>query len=119
MSTIIILTLIFLYVLALYLSSRKGNLDKIFSIFHFLGGLLWAALFSQFMSGGALIVFLVFLVGLLWEFYEYLTGKIAFLRNFFKKYLGIAHLKITTKDTIYDLFFDVIGAAVFVLISGI
>ncbi len=91
---------------------------------HFLGG-FWAAMFSIWLSskyfpnlwrGGEKLFFLisvlsfVALIGVLWEFYE-------FINDIFFSSKGYSEImQLGAADTIKDLFFDLFGGSVFLLI---
>ncbi len=79
-------------------------------VMHFSGGFLTAVFWTAFISSGILIVILALWVGVLWEVYEYLLGIYKF-----KKYGTIKYIT-KTADTLEDLFFDTLGAVVWVLI---
>jgi len=84
---------------------------------HFLGGILVAAIFLNFfgnrrdlfdlsvnrISGFLFVVSFVALIGLLWEFYEYLNDY------FFLQWLSSLPANITLSDTLSDLLFDLFG----------
>lgn len=80
---------------------------------HFSGGFLVAVFWTAFVSSGTLIIVLTLWVGAIWETCEYLYGIYKF-----KKY-GAAKYITKTADTLEDLFFNTLGAAIWVLILTI
>ena len=85
---------------------------------HALGGFLVAAIFLAFLEERNLLVWsknnlvnfiltvsFVMLIGVLWEFYEYASN---YFSNEILNY-GIAGMNI--KDTLGDLFFDLVGGS--------
>ena len=92
-------------------------------LMHFLGGVLVASIFLIFFQRKLELpswkenkpVFLLFivsfagLIGLFWEFYEYLTVY------YFFRLSGFPIFSLTLDDTLSDLFFDLFGG----LVAGI
>ncbi len=97
-----------------YWGKRRGYYKKgnfwFDDIMHFSGGLLVAMFWSGITAYWPLVVSLTFLVGVLWEIYEYVIGRYKF-----KKY-GDKDALTETKDTLEDLICDTAGAFVWVLI---
>lgn len=92
---------------------RKNLYDKISwldRVMHFLGGFFVAMFFSSFINYFLLVIVLTFLVGTFWEIGEYFWGIYKFKKSGTKKYLT------KTKDTLDDLFFDILGAIVWIFI---
>jgi len=92
---------------------------------HFLGG-MWTLLLARYVyrrsgleiqGGGnkiALFIFFisfVLLVGVLWEFYEFISDRYIFLS-------GYTHLPGVYEDTLKDLFFDFAGAVTGFLLTA-
>ncbi len=88
-----------------FIAARKGFYGR-FSWFdkvmHFLGGFFVAMFWSGLIQSPWLIISLTLLVGVAWEIWEYV-----------RKHIG------EMRDTIEDLFFDILGAVVWVLAIGI
>ncbi len=77
---------------------------------HFSGGFLVAVFWTGLINNSLLIILLTFSVGILWEIWEYLYGNYKFKKTGSDKDIP----KIP--DTVEDLIFDTLGAAVWVLI---
>jgi uncharacterized membrane protein YjdF len=97
---------------------RKDNLFS--RIMHFFGGLFVAIFMSGYFASSLLeadsarflfaIIGTTILVGVLWEMAEYIFGR------YMLKKFGIRKYLTQIKDTIEDLFFDILGAVVWVII---
>lgn len=78
-------------------------------LMHFIGGVFVAAIFLNFFQNEnkpALLLFTVsfaVLIGVLWEFYEYLA------EYYFSRLSGFSVLGMALDDTLSDLFFDLLG----------
>ena len=107
-----IISLIILF-LVNFTAERKGFYGR-FSWFdkvmHFLGGFFVAMFWSGLTQFLLLIISLTLLVGIAWEIGEYFLGIYKLKRLGTKKYM------IDMRDTVEDLFFDLIGALVWVFI---
>lgn len=79
-------------------------------IMHFLGGFFVAMFFSNLIGYPLLVITLAFLAGIFWEIGEYFWGIYKFKKSGTKKYMT------EMRDTIEDLFFDILGAIVWILI---
>ena len=105
-------SLIILFLLSL-IAERKGFyrsfswLDK---VMHFLGGFFVAMFWSGLTQFPLLIISLTLLVGVAWEIYEYFLGIYKLKRLGTKKYMT------EIRDTVEDLFFDLLGAIVWIFI---
>ncbi len=77
---------------------------------HFSGGFLVAVFWTGLINNSLLIILLTFSAGILWEIWEYLYGNYKFKKTGSDKDIP----KIP--DTVEDLIFDTLGAAVWVLI---
>ena len=105
---------------------NKGIADQIHwywfdNVMHFLGGIVTAQIFLSFLGDHKklidfslsnnlvnilFVISFVVLIGVLWEFYEYLNGYL------FLKLLAHAPIEMELGDTLLDLFFDLFGGAV-------
>lgn len=112
----IVSILFFLFIFSVYLSSFNKKYAWIFPFFHFISGFLLASLLSIYTKNQTRIIILVFIMSLIWEFYEYLVDKLSFCRKIFSKYFNIKETSISLKDTITDLILDILGATLFILV---
>ncbi len=87
---------------------KKGNWFS--SVMHFSGGFFVAMFWSGLVRDYSLVIVFTFLISLFWEMGEYLYGIYKF-----KKY-GTKDGLIENRDTIEDLFYDMAGAVVLVLL---
>ncbi len=85
------------------------------TVLHTMGG-AWAALLCGWLykneKNPILIIGFVALIGLLWEFSEYL-----FLNDVMAWIFGNKNLPMTISDTLTDLFADLIGGSLFVFFN--
>ena len=79
-------------------------------VMHFLGGFFVAMFWSSLTQSLLFIISLTLLVGIAWEIYEYFLGIYKLKKIGTKKYM------IDMRDTVEDLFFDLIGAIVWISI---
>ncbi len=80
---------------------------------HFSGGFLVAVFWTGLINNSLLIILLTFSAGILWEIWEYLYGNYKFKKTGSDKDIP----KIP--DTVEDLIFNTLGAAMWVLILTI
>ena len=95
------ITLVFLYFLSYicsYLFKIRSN--KFYKWFHFAGGFLIYIFVNSLINNQLLSLFIVILVGIAWESYEWLLWKFIFKRKFEKP---------GKKDTTDDLIKDFLG----------
>ena len=107
-----VISLIILFLVNL-IAERKdfsGRFSWFDKVTHSLGGFFVAMFWSGLTQFLLLIISLTLLVGAAWEIGRYFFGTYKFKRLGAKKYM------INTRDTVEDLFFDFIGAIVWVFI---
>lgn len=92
------------------LFTKKGDKSFVWKIMHFLGGFFVAMFWSGLIGSSFVVIGLVLLVGLAWEFWEYFYGLYKFKTESIRRYMT----KIS--DTIEDLILDIIGAVAWVII---
>ena len=88
-----------------------------FETLHFLGGFFLAMFLANFTYSKILIFIGIAIVSFLWEFAEYLLGKIPKLSSGFKKPFDLKkniNLQPKWPDTFLDVILNFAGAAVFV-----
>lgn len=92
--------------------TRKELFEKISwldDVMHFFGGFFVGMFWSSLIPWPLVIIVLTLLMGVAWEIGEYFWGIYKFKKSGTKKYM------IKMRDTIEDLFFDILGAVVWVL----
>lgn len=77
---------------------------------HFLTGFFIAMLLSSFVAESAMIIWYTVAIGFVWEIAEAIVYNVPYLRQ------KTAVRGITTKDTVFDLFLDALGAITFVVL---
>jgi len=87
---------------------KKGNWFS--RIMHFFGGFFVVMFWSGFIQNFWQILFFTFLTGVFWEIGEYFYGVYKLKKFGTNKYMT------ETRDTIEDLFFDILGAASFLIL---
>jgi uncharacterized membrane protein YjdF len=87
---------------------KKGNWFS--RIMHFLGGFFVAMFLSGLIQGFWQILMFTFLVGVFWEIWEYYYGIYKLKKFGTKKYMT------ETRDTMEDLFCDILGAVVLLIL---
>ncbi|MDO8743438.1 MAG: hypothetical protein Q7J30_02730 [Candidatus Azambacteria bacterium] len=88
-----------------------------FETLHFLGGFFMAMFLTNFTSSKILIFVSIAAASFLWEFAEYLLGKIPKLSTGFKKTFDLkknVNIRPKWQDTVLDIILNFAGAAVFV-----
>lgn len=104
-----VIVLFLLFVIAyIYNLVFKVYSDKFYRIFHFLGGGFSFLFFWSLTKLVFLSFFFVLLISILWEIHEWVMWKFVFKKK---------ALKPGEKDTLDDLFLDMIGAFVFYLLT--
>lgn len=81
----------------------KIKSQKFYMPFHFTGGVLTFLFLNSFIKNLVLSVLFVFIVGVLWEIYEWLRWKYFLKEKMYKPEKG---------DTLNDLVLDIVGAIV-------
>lgn len=79
----------------------KVHSQRFYVVFHLAGGALVYLLFWNLIQNPFLSLFLVFVVGVLWEIHEWLLWKFFLKKKIYKP---------GGKDTLNDLLMDVLGA---------
>ncbi|MDO8429872.1 MAG: hypothetical protein Q7S73_00715 [bacterium] len=116
----ILFSLIFLQILWNNGISEQASWHWFDNVMHFLGGAVTAQIFLSFLENRRkfidfslsnnlvnilVAISFVALIGVLWEFYEYLNGYI------FLQLLANAPIAMELSDTLLDLFSDLLGGA--------
>ncbi len=110
------LALICIYLVNSRLSKYGQKYYWFFELSHFLAGLLIAIILSYYINSSLLILVIVFLVGILWEIIEYLFHRNSYL-NYVLKKLGFNSDYPNLKDTILDIFLDLLGACTLLILK--
>lgn len=117
----IILVLIFVL---LVINIRFGRYGQdyywFFEFSHFLMGFLIASfLFSSIHISNTKIVSVVLIVGILWEFWEYISYNFLSVSRFIKKHFNYFSEKQILWDTVLDLILDLSGALFFIILHPV
>jgi len=84
---------------------RKGEENFWFDkIMHFCGGFFVAVFWFGLTQNSIYIILLTLIIGIIWEIAEYIYGVYKFKKTGTGKYMT------ETRDTLEDLFFDLLGA---------
>jgi hypothetical protein len=104
-------SLILLYLLAYgcYFVFRITS-DKFYSPFHFMGGFLTFIFFNRLTHKVLLSLILVVMIGIIWEIYEWLMWKYVSKKFFARP---------KKKDTTSDLFFDLLGGVLALILTSL
>ncbi|MBI2446555.1 MAG: hypothetical protein HYV51_01900 [Parcubacteria group bacterium] len=81
---------------------------------HFLGGFFMAMFLSNFTNSAVLIFIGLGVITFLWELMEYLIAYFKKSTDYMKKTFKIKNVNSGWKDTIFDIFLNFSGAAIFV-----
>lgn len=108
---IIALVLVVLFILA-HVSSLLLNLhnNDFFSHFHFVAGFLVTVLFFLLFKNYILALVLTVCIGVIWEFYEWVSWKYFIKKKSFKP---------ERKDTIEDIILDFVGGLLALVILAL
>lgn len=113
--SIISLAAVFLLSTLVSLNMKYKDGHWLFEVFHLFAGFFVAMFWSGLIEPETIIVVATVAVGLLWEGWEFFRSRSPKLNAFLSK-LNFKQGTITLTDTLLDLFLDIVGALIFILI---